>query len=209
MKLLIKKYIIKFVSFISKNFYFQNDLIIKVKDLIYSAWITPKFKFVGNNTFFRYKQTLQGQKYICFGDNCFIDRSCIITAWNSYNCDKFNPCIKIGNNCRFGEFNHITAINNIIIGDGLLTGRWVTITDNSHGKSNINDLQLEPSKRNVYSKGAVIIGNNVWIGDKATILPGVKIGDGVIVGANTVVTKDIPNYCIVVGNPSKIIKINI
>jgi len=46
----------------------------------------------------------------------------------------------------------------------------------------------------------------VWIGDKATILPGVMIGDGVVVGANTVVSKDIPNYSVVVGNPARIIK---
>ena len=52
----------------------------------------------------------------------------------------------------------------------------------------------------------VIIGNNVWIGDKATILPGVKIGDGCIIAANTVVTKDVPPYSVVAGNPGVILK---
>ena len=56
------------------------------------------------------------------------------------------------------------------------------------------------------SKGDVIIGKNVWIGDKVTILPNVKIGDGVVIGANSVVTKDIPPCSVVAGNPAKIIK---
>ena len=51
----------------------------------------------------------------------------------------------------------------------------------------------------------VVIGENVWIGDKATILPGVSIGDGAVIGANAVVTKDVPPYSVVVGNPAKII----
>lgn len=67
-------------------------------------------------------------------------------------------------------------------------------------------MEIPPTQRPVYSKGPVIIGNNVWIGDKATILPNVSIGNGAIIAANSVVTKDVPEYCIVAGNPAKIIK---
>ena len=88
----------------------------------------------------------------------------------------------------------------------MLTGKWVTITDNSHGNVTVENLILPPANREVLSKGKVKIGKNVWIGDKASIMPGVKIGDGVIVGANSVVTKDIPSYCLVAGNPARIIK---
>ena len=65
-------------------------------------------------------------------------------------------------------------------------------------------IRKPPIKRKIYSKGPVIIGKNVWIGDKATTLPGVTIGDGAVIGANTVVTKDVPPFCIVVGNPATI-----
>ena len=67
-------------------------------------------------------------------------------------------------------------------------------------------LQIPPLKRPIISKGEVVIGNNVWIGDKATILPGVTIRDSVVVAANAVVTKDVPAYSMVAGNPAKIIK---
>ena len=56
------------------------------------------------------------------------------------------------------------------------------------------------------SKGPVIIGDNVWIGDKATILGGVTIGESVIIAANSVVTKDVPPYSVVAGIPAKVIK---
>ena len=52
------------------------------------------------------------------------------------------------------------------------------------------------------------IGNNVWIGDKATILPDVTIGDGAVIAANSVVTKDVPAYNVVAGNPAKVVKVS-
>lgn len=116
------------------------------------------------------------------------------------------PVMKIGNNCNIGEYNHITATNSIIIGDNLLTGRFVLITDNSHGCTSSHENEIPPLERNLYSKGPVIIGKNVWIGDKVTILPNVRIGDGAIIAANAVVTKDVPAYSVVGGNPARVIK---
>ena len=81
----------------------------------------------------------------------------------------------------------------------------MTITDNSHGDTSIDIRSYPPISRPLVSKGKVVIGENVWIGDKATILPGVSIGDGAVIGANAVVTKDVPPYSVVVGNPAKII----
>jgi acetyltransferase-like isoleucine patch superfamily enzyme len=68
------------------------------------------------------------------------------------------------------------------------------------------EASIPPVKRTLKSKGEVKIGNNVWIGDKATILGGVTIGDNVIIGANSVVTHDVPSNCVAAGNPAKIIK---
>ena len=146
-----------------------------------------------------------GARYISIGPNTKINEGIYLTAWKQDDC---LPILSIGKNCRIGAFNHITCSNRIEIGDNCLTGKWVTITDNSHGNTDVENLALPPIKRSVISKGPVIVGNNVWIGDKATILPNVKIGDGAVIGANSVVTKDIPAYCVVAGNPAKIIKNN-
>lgn len=77
----------------------------------------------------------------------------------------------------------------IIIGDGFVSGKWVTITVNAHGLTGLMTLQLPVSSRSIVSKGPVIIGKNVWVGDKVTILPGVSVGDGAVIAANSVVTK--------------------
>lgn len=146
---------------------------------------------------------LVGARYISIGDDSCFGCDLYLTAWNI---DGNMPEITIGENCSFGAWNHLSAANRIIIGDGLLTGKWVTIVDNSHGGSSIEELQIRPWLRPVVSKGPIIIGKNVWIGDKATILPGVTIGDGAIVAANAVVTKDVPAYSVVGGNPAKEIK---
>lgn len=122
--------------------------------------------------------------------------------------DKEHPEIFIGNGVSIGAFNHITCTNRIVFGDGVLTGKFVTITDNSHGNTDNASLHIRPNDRDVVSKGPVIIGKNVWIGDKATILPGVTVGEGAVVAANAVVTKDVPAFSVVGGNPARILKQN-
>ena len=207
----VKKLIFKSESFFiySYSIFFRYGFMFKVKNHIsslYSTWIGFHFKNRPVKLFSAGNFTIRGFEYIEMGDYCNWGKCCVLTAWEKYGTDKFKPCVIIGSNCNFGEYNHITSINKIIIGNGCLTGRWVTITDNAHGTSDYESLQINPTQRRLYSKAPVIIGNNVWIGDKATILPGVKIGDGCIIAANTVVTKDVPPYSVVAGNPGVILK---
>lgn len=147
-----------------------------------------------------------GTEYFKIGKLCSFGRFAVLTAWDNYMGRKLSPNIHIGANCNFGDYLHLTCCNKIIIGDNVLTGRWVTITDNSHGELTMDSLYTSPIDRPLMSKGSVIIKSNVWIGDKVTILPGVTIGTSCIIGANSVVTKDIPDYSIACGNPAKVIK---
>lgn len=129
-----------------------------------------------------------------------------LTAWPEYRGQKLDPQLTIGDNCIFGAFCHVTCSNKVVIGENCLFGKWVTITDNSHGKTDYDVLDVNPSERALTSKGPVIIGQNVWIGDKVTILPNVTIGDGAVIAANAVVTKDVLAKSVVGGNPAKILK---
>lgn len=174
--------------------------------VIRCLWLRPTFKVLGNNIKFGKIGDIRGMGCISIGNNTIFGDWIYLTAWTKYKGQKYNPSIRIGSNCSFGAFNHITAINYISIGDGVLTGKWVTITDNSHGNTDYETLKQQPNLRLLYSKGSVIIGNNVWIGDKATILPGISIGDGAVIAANCVVTKDVPPYSVIAGNPARIIK---
>ena len=207
MKRIIKRILIFPIYIFHKVYTFRTYKKIKrICSFVYSKWLSYEFRECGKNVLFDKPIELIGGDYISIGNDCYFNKNCILTAWYEYNDCKFNPNICVGNNCCFGEYNHITSVNSVCIGDNVLTGRWVTITDNSHGNSDYDNLRLPPLSRNLHSKGEVIIGNNVWIGDKVTILPGVSIGDGVIIGANSVVTSDVPSFSICVGNPARVLK---
>lgn len=149
---------------------------------------------------------LKGEKFISIGKGTRLERGVILTAWESHNSQTFTPSITIGENCNINEFNQISACEKITIGNNLLTGRYVYISDNSHGNSLYDEQHIHPHKRPLFVKGPIVIGNNVWICEHACVLSGVTIGDGAIVAANAVVTHDVPSYAIVAGVPAKVIK---
>ena len=180
------------------------------KSVLRGFWVGKDFASMGKGVAFGKIGTLRGQQYIHIGNDVYFGVGLFLTAHDSYPAasgeQHFHPEIVIGDHCQFGEWNHITAMNRVEIGEGCLTGKWVTITDNAHGDNSPEALSQMPTRRELCSKGPVIIGKNVWIGDKATILPGVHIGDGAVIAANAVVTKDVPAYSIMGGVPAKCIK---
>lgn len=177
---------------------------------IYTGYLRRRFGYFGHNSVIAYRANkLKGLEYIKIGCNTQLSQGVLLTAWNEYNGDIIgSPEIIIGDNCSIRDFCHISAIKSIRIGNNLLTGTNVLITDNSHGANSIEEMNLNPSLRKPYSKGPVIIGNNVWLGNNVCVMPGVTIGDGVVIGANSIVTHDIPAYSIAAGIPAKIIKQN-
>ena len=178
------------------------------RNIIYTMWIRNFLGQIGENSSIAYPCSLQGggQKRIKIGNNTQIQSYSILGCWENYRDQKFSPTITIGDNCSIGEYGHITACNNITIGNGLLTGHYVYIGDNAHGGLSIEEANIPPIGRQLISKGEVVIGNNVWIGDKVTVLGGVTIGDNVIIGANSVVTHDVPSNCMAAGIPAKVVK---
>ncbi|WHY17547.1 sugar O-acetyltransferase [Paenibacillus sp. G2S3] len=110
----------------------------------------------------------------------------------------FGKNITVGKNVFFNTGCSFQDRGGISIGDGTMMGMNVTIATLNHGFS------LET--RNVTYPSPVVIGDNVWIGSNATILPGVKIGDNSVVAAGAVVTKDVPANTVVAGVPAKELK---
>lgn len=179
------------------------------RDVLYTLWIRNFLGEVGENSSFHYPLRLQGggSRRIRIGKRTSIQAYSILGAWERYGQDEhYEPEIIIGNDCNIGEFCHITAINKITIGDGVLTGRFVYIGDNAHGGLSLEEADVPPARRHLTSKGEIRIGRNVWIGDKVSIFGGVTIGDNVIIGAGSIVTHDIPSNSMVAGMPAKIVK---
>ena len=205
---------IKFLSIVFRVFSFLYPYKLHCKlqstrNVFYTLWIKNFLGSIGEHSRINYPCSLQGggQKNISIGDNTTIASTSILGCWTKYGKQSFpNASITIGNHCSIGEYNHITACNKITIGDGLLTGRYVIISDNSHGGLSEEEANIQPSLRELKSKGEVVIGNNVWLGDKVAVLSGVHIGNNVIVAANAVVTKDLPDNCVAAGVPAKVVK---
>ena len=110
--------------------------------------------------------------------------------------------IQIGQRFGINRYSRIVAHESIEIGDNVTIGQMVSILDHDHHFEKRNgQLILEG-----YTRASIKIGNNIWIGDKCTILKGVTIGDNVVVGANTLVHKNVPSNVVIGGTPFKILK---
>lgn len=113
-----------------------------------------------------------------------------------------NPVVKIGDRCLIGRGSGIVGHLSIVIGNDVWTGHHVYITDQSHGYEDI----LRPISEQSQPERAVSIGDGSWLGHGVVVLPGAKIGKHVAVGANSVVTGELPDFCVAVGSPARVIK---
>lgn len=128
-----------------------------------------------------------------------------------------NGKIKLGDYSQLGEHSKILSANSVTVGEYTAIANNVTIADNNnHPVHPLDRLivrkTLPGSKERswIYSDNSpIIIGKNCWIGEHSRICKGVTIGDGSVVAANSVVTKSVPENCIVAGNPAKIVKTDI
>jgi len=116
---------------------------------------------------------------------------------------EFNPKITIGDRVTSTADLQIAAVCEITIEDDVLFASNINITDGLHGYENAN----EPYKyQPMFQIAPILIKRGSWIGQNVVILPGVTIGELAIIGANSVVTQNIPDRCIAVGSPARVIR---
>jgi acetyltransferase-like isoleucine patch superfamily enzyme len=121
----------------------------------------------------------------------------------------FAPLLTIGEHARLSDNVHIGCLDRITIGAHLLCGSRVLISDHAHGRyrgPDASDPAIPPAQRRLHSAGPVCIGANVWLGDGVAVLAGAHLGDGCVIGANSVVSGTIPARTIAVGAPAKVVK---
>lgn len=180
-------------------FYFLGNL--------YTYFLKRKFYSFGKNSIIKPFLNCANEQYISIGNNVNIGSFCRITVsteFGGYKVKSNNKIrIKIGDNVDIGNNSFISGNNSIEIGNHVILSSYVFITDHDHGFKDINkNLHEQPLTENGYVK----IGDNVFLGNKCSVLKDITIGERSIVAANSVVTKDIPPYCIVAGIPAKIVK---
>ena len=177
----------------------------KIRRLVSKVfWLSKrrKFEYYGENIFIDLSTKISGLRHISIGHNFNCSKNCEINIWLN---NDVNPQLCIGDNVTIAPYSYISCTNRIEIDSGCLLGVNTFITDNFHGRNSYNELEIIPNERMLYSKGTVRIGKNVWVGRNVCIMPGVKIGDYSIIGANSVVTHDVPSKTIVGGAPARVI----
>ena len=168
----------------------------------------PRFGFralsTGCSSFFIGKRAqINSYRNITVNDNFSVGSDLRITIIDEYHGDCYKPSLVIGKNVNIS--NRFTALvaDEVIIGDDVLIASDVLVTSENHGMDPLSNKSYACQPLNA---SPVIIGDGCWIGEKATIMPGVKIGKKCIVAANAVVTYSCPDYCIIGGVPARIIK---
>jgi acetyltransferase-like isoleucine patch superfamily enzyme len=143
---------------------------------------------------------IDGGKNISIGNNCLIQYKTWLAALPLTGADKCQLVIEDG--VVIGHFNHIYATKSIVIEKDALLADRVYISDNLHNYSN---PMIPIKNQNIIQKNEVVIGSGCWIGENVSII-GASVGKNSMIGANSVVTKDISDYCVAVGIPARIIK---
>jgi acetyltransferase-like isoleucine patch superfamily enzyme len=179
-------------------------LLKKFNDGWYRLVLAPynKFRFgrFGNNSRIIKPTAIDGPKRIFIGDKVLISNQ----GWLAANpLTGNNDCkLIIGDGTYIGRFSHIYATSKIEIGKKVLIADKVYISDNLHGYKNINIPVIDQP---IQQANEVTIGDGAWLGENVCVV-GASVGKNCVIGANAVVTKDIPDHCIAVGIPAKIIK---
>jgi acetyltransferase-like isoleucine patch superfamily enzyme len=147
--------------------------------------------------------TIFNEKYIHIGSETMIGEHVALSAgmMPGQVC-LTDPVVRIGDRCLIGRGSGIVGHLSIDIGNDVWTGHHVYITDQSHGYEDVSlpiSLQSQP-------ESPVVIGDGSWLGHGVVVLPGAKIGKHVAVGANSVVTGELPDFCVAVGAPARVIR---
>jgi len=179
-------------------------IIKKLSAIIYRLIIKPHFKKVfgqfGDKTYLPYSTKLEYPQNIFVGQNVTIGRMCWLAS-NPLTTNK-NPKLIIGDGTYIGNFAHIYCTSKIEIGNNVLLADRVYLSDNLHTYEDVNIPIINQPIKQLES---VLIGDGAWIGENVCII-GASIGKQSIIGANSVVNKSIPDYCVAVGSPAVIIK---
>ncbi len=164
----------------------------------------PRGLEAGKASFIRAPFFIPSGKGIVLGARTTIGSHALMSLVRRYGPDTFDPKIIIGDGVYIGSYLYMAAVGEITIGDGCVLSDYVNINDASHG--------LDPTagpimEQRLVTKGPIRIGRNCFLGYRSAIISGVSLGEGCVVGINSVVTKSFPAFSMVAGSPARVIRL--
>jgi acetyltransferase-like isoleucine patch superfamily enzyme len=179
-------------------------LIGKLRPKIYTIFLSPLFYSIGSHVTisppFRYANLSQVE----LGHHVVIHRDAWVQAVGSHEADR-SPRLILKDNVSIGMGATISAAKKIIFEEGVFTARNIYVSDHGHA---FRDVSIPIKSQGIGDIAEVKIGKDSWLGQNCVILPGVTIGRHCVIGANSVVNRDIPDYAVAAGAPAQIIRIH-
>lgn len=161
-----------------------------------------RFKRIGKWVTFGRQNRIRGAQFIEIGQNCCFGDNLRLEAVCRWGGQIYTPRIFFGDNVAVNQNLHCTCANSIAIGDGTSITANCGIFDIIHP---YKDVSVNPRIAQIETK-PIEIGKDCLIGMNSVILPGTKLGNHCVVGANSTVSGFFPDYCVIAGSPAKIIK---
>lgn len=165
-------------------------------------FLKHQFRSCGKNLHVGKDVKFGNKRLISFENNCDIANQVVFAPLVSNNGQTYPSEISVGNNVHFGTQDRIASKDSVVIEENVLFVAFVHITDHSH---EYHDISRPVSMQGVMGKGKVVIKEGAWLAFGCHVLSGVTVGEHSVVAANSVVTKDVPAYSVVSGNPARVI----
>lgn len=171
----------------------------RIKQLFFWIFYQSSFESLSSSARFVSPFRLDGANSITVQDRTFFQRGVWLYC---SGIDGVKAKLSIGKDCVFGYNNHITCVRKVTIGNFVLTANNVYISDNVHEYEDVTKPIIQQPVR---FKRSVEIGDGAWIGENVSII-GASVGKNSVIGANSVVTRDVPDYSVAVGAPAVVIR---
>jgi acetyltransferase-like isoleucine patch superfamily enzyme len=189
------------MKYLGRIFLFCYRASIRLRCKCFSLMVSGAFARFGRNTCVMYPIRLSGEERIAIGDKVFIGSGCWLQTMKE-DCNR-SVAISIGSGTSIVGSCVISAVRLVCLEEDVLLARNVYISDHIHKYTN---SELPVLAQGVDKIRPVLIKRGAWLGQNVVVCPGVTIGRGAVIGANSVVNEDIPDFCIAAGAPARVVK---
>ncbi len=182
--------------------YLRNRIKAVYHRLFSRFFLAPLFYSFGKRTKIVKPLLLKNTNWISLGNRVTINDGVFMMTEEDTYLERNGVKLIIEDGATLGNYNHVVAVNRVVIGKDVLTADRVYISDNYHGYEEIN---IPICKQPIKSKGPVEIGEGSWLGENVCVISSI-IGKHCVIAANSVVINDIPDYSVAAGSPAKVKK---
>ncbi len=178
-------------------------LVRRIKEKIFTLSVQGGFLSFGSKSVLGLPVTLWGQEFITVGNQVYLGPGSWLQATGNARTGDGKPIIEIMDGVSITGACFISAREKVVIEKNVLMGRFIHISDHSHV---FGDISQAIKDQGVSEGREVRIGEGAWLGQGVVVLPGVRIGRNSVIGANSIVRNDVPDYCVAVGAPAKVVR---